>query len=83
MYNFWSGRLEMANRKDEFVQGKFQDAINPKDSYVIEDCIDERHYQLLQFLVPILHSEKPTRVTISLANTIFSAMKGDRRVDYT
>jgi hypothetical protein len=71
----------MANREDDFVQGKFEGAVNPKDGYAIEDCIDERNCRLLQFLVLILHPKKPTRVTITLANTIFGALRGDQKVD--
>ncbi len=55
--------------------------MNLKDGYAVEDCIDERQRRLLKFLVPVLHLEKPTRVTISLANTIFGALRGDWKVD--
>ncbi len=72
----------MASRKDEFCHGKFGGAVNPKDGYAVDDCIDERQRRLLKFLVPVLHPEKPTMVTISLANTIFGALKGDRKVDW-
>lgn len=81
VYGFRSGGLGMASRKDEFVRGKFRGAVNPKDGYAIEDCVDDRHRRLLSFLVPILHPEKPTRMTITLANTIFGALSRDRKVD--
>ncbi len=80
-YSFRPGGLGMASRKDEFCRGKFGGAVNPKVGYVVDDCIDERQRRLLKFLVPVLHLEKPTRVTISLANTIFGALRGDRKVD--
>lgn len=31
---------------------------------------------MLEFLIPILYPEKPTRVTVMVANTIFGAMEG-------
>ncbi len=71
----------MANRKDEFVLGKFEGEVNLKDGFAVEDCIDERHRRLLQFLIPVLHPDKPTRVTITLGNTIFGALNGNRKVD--
>ena len=72
----------MANRKAEFIKDKFQGAVNPKDGYAIEDCVDDRHRSLFQFLIPVLHPEKPTRVTITLGNTIFGALSGNRKVDW-
>ncbi len=69
VYGFRKGGLGMANRKDEYIRGKFQGAVNPKDGYAIEDCIDDRQRRLLEFMIPVLHPEKPTRVTITLGNT--------------
>ena len=37
---------------------------------------------LLEFLVPLLYPEKPTRVTITVGNTIFGALSGERPVDW-
>ena len=37
---------------------------------------------MLEFLVPLLYSEKPTRVTITVGNTIFGALSGERPVDW-
>ena len=82
VYSFRAEGLGMANRKDDFVRGKFEGAVNPKDGYALEDCINDRERRVLQFLVPILHPEKPTRITITLANTIFGALRGDRKVDW-
>lgn len=82
VYDFWSEGFGMANRKDEYIRGKFQGMVSPKDGYAVEDCIDARHRRLLQFLVPILHPEKPTRVTITLGNTIFGALSGNRKADW-
>ncbi len=80
-YSFCIGGLGMASRKDEFCCGKFEGAVNRKDEYTVDDYIDEWQRRLLKFLVPVLHPEKPTRVTISLANTIFGSVRRDWKVD--
>ena len=56
--------------------------INPKDGYVVGDCRNGRQRRVLEFLVPIVHSNKPTRVTITIENTIFGALDGRREVDW-
>ena len=37
---------------------------------------------MLEFLVPIVHPDKPTRVTRTIGNTIFGALSGERRIDW-
>ena len=37
---------------------------------------------MLEFLVPIVHPDKPTQVTRMLGNTIFGALSGERSVDW-
>ena len=37
---------------------------------------------MLEFLIPILYPEKPTRVTVMVENTIFGVVMGDRPVDW-
>ena len=37
---------------------------------------------MLEFLVPFLYPEKPMRVTITVGNTIFGALSGERPVDW-
>ena len=46
------------------------------------DCKDPRVKRVLEFLVPLLYPEKPTRVTITVGNTIFGALSGERPVDW-
>ena len=81
-YGFREGGSGLAGRKDEFVVDKFRNEPHPKDGFTVEECLDERQRRMLQFLVPILHPEKPTRVTVTLGNTIFGALSGDRPVDW-
>ena len=37
---------------------------------------------MLEFLIPILYPEKPTRVTMTVGNTIFGAFLGEQKVDW-
>ena len=59
---------------DLFIEGKFSNAINPKDGFAISKCKDATTHKVLDFIVPILHPEKPTKVTITIENTIFGVM---------
>ena len=72
----------MASWTDRFIDGKFSGRVNPKDGYVVVDCKEPRARKVLEFLVPLLYLEKPTRVTITVGNTIFGALFGERPVDW-
>ena len=48
----------------------------------MSDCRVNRHRRLLEFMIPIVHPDKPTRVTITIGNTIFGALDGGREVDW-
>ena len=56
--------------------------VDPKDGYSVEDCRNNRQRRLLEFLVPIVHLDKPNRVTITIGNMIFGALDGGREVDW-
>ena len=72
----------MASRTDRFIDGMFSRRVNPKDGYAVANCKDPRVKRVLEFLVPLLYPEKPTRVTITVGNTIFGALSGERPVDW-
>ena len=72
----------MANWTDKFVEGKFLHDIDPKDGFPVRECRNDRECRILEFLVPIVHLDKPTRVTRTLDNMIFGALEGDRLVDW-
>ena len=72
----------MALRTDKFLKGKFTKPPHPKDGYSLSHCESKRVQRLLEFLVPILYPERPNRITITLANTIFGALSGDRMVNW-
>ena len=72
----------MANRTDKFVEGKFLHEVDPKDGFPVRECRNDREHRVLEFLVPIVHSDKPIWITRTLENTIFGALEGDRPVDW-
>ena len=72
----------MASRTDRFIDGMFFGRVNPKDGYAVADYKDPRVKRVLEFLVPLLYPEKPMRVTITVGNTIFGALSGERPVDW-
>ena len=73
----------MANRTDKYVEGKFLHEVDPKDGFPVRECKDAQEHRLFEFLVPIVHPDKPTWVTRTLGNTIFGAISGERSVDWS
>ena len=55
--------------------------MNPKDGFAVLECKDVRTRRVLEFLIPFLYSEKPTQVTITIGNTIFGALSGEKKID--
>ena len=78
----WKRRRRYASQTDWFIDGMFSGRVNSKDEYAVADCKDPRVKRVLEFLVPLLYPEKPTRVTITVGNTIFGALSGERPVDW-
>ena len=76
VYGFVKEGEGMASRTDQFIDSRFSVRINPKDGYAIVDYKEPRTRRVLEFLVPLLYPEKPTRVTITVGNTIFGALSG-------
>ena len=67
---------------DGYIEGCFIHQVDPKDGYAVGDCRNNRQRRVLEFLVPIVHPDKPTRVMITIGNTIFGALDGGREVDW-
>ena len=82
VYGFGRGGEGMASRTDRYIDGMFSGRVSPKDGYAVANCKDPRIERVLEFLVPLLYLEKPTRVTITVGNTIFGALSGERPVDW-
>ena len=76
-YGFGTKGEGFASQTDKFIGGKFRFA---KDGFAIADCEDSRAKRVLEFLISIPYPEKPTRVTVTVGNTIFGALLGERKV---
>ena len=72
----------MAARTDKRVDGKFFTSINPKDGHAVADCVDLRERRVLEFVLSTLYPEKPSRVTLTVDNTIFGALSGFRKINW-
>ena len=72
----------MSNRMEGHHEGRSMHQVDPKDGYSMGDCRNDRQRRLLEFLVPIVHPDKPTQVTITIENTLFGALDGGREVDW-
>ena len=82
VYGFTREGEGMASRTDRFINGKFFGRVNSKDGYAVVDCKEPRARKVLEFMVPLLYPEKPTRMTITVGNTIFGALSGERPIDW-
>ena len=82
VYGFAKEGKGMASRTDRFIESKFYGRVNPKDGYAVVDCKESWARRVLEFLVPLLYPEKPTRITITVENTIFGALSRERPVDW-
>ena len=63
------------------MEGKFLYDVDPKDGFPVKECSDDQNRRLLEFKVSTVHSDKPTRVTRTIGNTIFGALDDERPVD--
>ena len=79
VYNFPKEGRGQASRTEKFVGDKFSTSINPKDGHAVVDCVDPREKRVLEFIVPILYLEKPARIIVTVANTIFGTLSGARK----
>ena len=76
------GGKRFASKTNKFIGKKFQNPVNPKDEFAIVDCKDARAKRVLEFLIRILYSKKPTQVTVTMGNTIFRALLEVQRVNW-
>ena len=60
VYNFSKKGRGWDSRTNKFASGKFSTPVNPKDGYAVADCENPRERRVLEFVVLIMYSEKPT-----------------------
>jgi hypothetical protein len=62
--------------------GKFRGDHDPKDGFHPGNCRNLRERRVIEFILPIFSPEKPKRLIITMANTLFGAMSGVRPVNW-
>ena len=82
VYGFRNAGSGLTNRKDDYAKDQFSGRIDAKEGYSIADCKDARARAVLAFLIPVFYPEKPTRVTVTWANTLLGSFQGKREVDW-
>ena len=71
-----------AGRRNGLFVGKFRAYPDPKDGFHPGNCRNLRERKVLEFLMPILNPNKPKRISLTMANTLFGAMSGVRPVNW-
>jgi hypothetical protein len=61
---------------------KFRGDADPKEGFHLANCRSRRERRVLEFLLPILNPDKPKRISLTMANTMFGAMSGIRPVNW-
>ena len=83
VYGFLRGILVgWAGHRDGLLAGKFRGDANPKEGFHPGNCRNRRERRVLEFLLPILNPDKPKRISLTMANTLFGAMSGFRPVNW-
>ena len=83
VYGFPKGKGEgWAGRRDSYYIGKFRTDPDPKDGFHPGNCRNPRERRVIEFILPILSLEKPKRLSVTMANTLFGAMSGARPVNW-
>jgi hypothetical protein len=62
--------------------GKFRRDVDPEEGLYPSNCRNPREKRIMEFLMPILNPEKPKRISLTMANTMFGAMSGVRPVNW-
>ena len=75
-------RSRVAGRKDGLFVGNFRGDVDPKEGLHPANCRNPRERRVLEFLMPILYPEKPKRISLTMANTLFGALSGVRLVNW-
>ena len=71
-----------AGRKDGLCARKFKGEVDPKEGLHPVNCQNPKERRMLDFLMLILNPEKPKRIILTMANTLFGALSGVRPVNW-
>ena len=83
VYGFQRGvGAGVACRKDGLCAGKFGGNVDPKEGLHPSNYRNPRERRVLEFLMPILYPERPKRISLTMANTLFDALSGARPVNW-
>ena len=83
VYGFQRGiEGRWAGRKDVLFAGKCKGEVDPKEGLHPANCRNPRERRMLEYIMPILNLEKPKRITLTMANTMFGALSGVRPVNW-
>ena len=52
VYDFLPGGGGMANRTDQYIEGKFRNDAHPKDGFPVRECRDARERRVLELWSP-------------------------------
>ena len=77
VYGFQRGIEEgWAGRKDGLFAAKFKGEVDLKEGLHPANCLNPRERRMLEFIMPILNPNKPKRIILTTANTMFGALFG-------
>ena len=71
-----------AGRKDGLFTKMFKGEVDLKEGLHLANCRNRRERRVLEFLMSILNPEKPKRITLTMANTLFGALSEVRPVNW-
>ena len=77
-YGFGQAVNGICTRKENFAADKFSKTPDPKEGYAIADYMNAGARRVLEFLCPILYSEKPGSCTTKMAGTILGSYFTER-----
>ena len=60
---------------------KVRGDVDLKEGLHSSNCLNPREKRVLEFLMPILNPEKPKRISLTMANTLFDALSEVRPVN--
>lgn len=82
VYNFPKKENGSASSTNKYGSGEFSNPVNSKDTFAVSFCVNPKEKRILEFVLPILYPEKPTKVIVTMINTIFGSMSGERPVSW-